>query len=128
MNDSSQKPVHFLQIWLYPDRLNVTPGYAEKSFAQTTPNRLHLIASKTGRNGSIPINQDADVYLGKLTSGTTLTQPLQSGRHAWVQVIQGTLTVNDSILNTGDAVAVNAEDTLTFTARTATDVLLFDLN
>ena len=69
------EPVHLLQIWLHPDHKNAKPGYAEKSFAQAEPGRLHLVASKTGRDGSIPINQDTDLYLGKLRGGRLRQAP-----------------------------------------------------
>ena len=69
MNDSPKEPVHLLQIWIMLDHQGVKPAYAEKSFAQAEPGRLHLVASKSGREGSIPINQDADLFLGKLKNG-----------------------------------------------------------
>ena len=69
INDSTTEPVHLLQIWIFPDKKGVKPGYAEKSFAKAELGRLHLIASKTGRDGSISINQDTSLYLGKLSAG-----------------------------------------------------------
>ena len=69
INDSTKEPVHLLQIWIMPDQKGVKPAYAEKSFANVESGRLHLIASKTGRDGSISIHQDADLLLGKLNEG-----------------------------------------------------------
>jgi redox-sensitive bicupin YhaK (pirin superfamily) len=73
VNESQSDPVHLLQIWIMPDHKNAKPAYAEKSFANAKPGQLHLITSKAGRDGSIPINQDADVYVGKLEPGKSLT-------------------------------------------------------
>jgi redox-sensitive bicupin YhaK (pirin superfamily) len=128
INDSKTEPVHLLQIWIFPDKKGVKPGYAEKSFAQAELGRLHLVASKTGRDGSIAINQDTNLYLGKLSEGDTVKQPIGTVRHAWVQLIKGELDVNGTKLQPGDAAAVGEVDSLVLTARQASDFLLFDLN
>lgn len=128
VNDSTTEPVHFLQIWIMPDHKNAKPGYAEKSFGKVESGKLHLITSKLGRDGSIAINQDVDLYLGKLRADETLRHHLEPERHAWVQVISGELKVNDAVLRAGDAVAVSDEDDVHVTATKAADFLLFDLN
>lgn len=128
VNDSATEPVHFLQIWITPDHKDAKPGYAEKSFAQVELNRLHLITSKTGDQGAIAINQDANLYLGKLETGHSLEQPLDEKRHAWVQVIRGALLANGTELKSGDAAAFSQVSSLKFEAREAADFLLFDLN
>jgi redox-sensitive bicupin YhaK (pirin superfamily) len=72
INDSPKEPVHLLQIWIMPDKKGATPAYAEKSFAKAETGQLHLVASKSGQDGSIPINQDANLFLGKLSDGKTV--------------------------------------------------------
>jgi redox-sensitive bicupin YhaK (pirin superfamily) len=128
VNDSRKEPVHFLQIWIMPDAKGAKPAYAEKSFAKAETGKLHLVASKAGRNGSIPINQDADLLLGKLTEGQTVNHKLAAGRNAWVQLIQGELDVNGTRITPGDAVAISKADALTLSATKPSDFLLFDLN
>jgi redox-sensitive bicupin YhaK (pirin superfamily) len=127
MNDSSREPVHLLQIWIVPDREKAKPGYAEKSFAHAKTGVLHLIASKSGREDSIPINQDADLFLGKLAAGQSLGHSIDAGRHAWLQVVQGDLELNGHRLAAGDAAAVSDVSTLAITAGGPSDFLLFDL-
>ncbi len=128
VNASSKEPVHLLQIWILPDRKGATPGYAEKSYAQAAPGKLHLVASKTGRDGSIAINQDAGLFVGKLAAGNALTYPIGPKRHAWLQLIKGGLEVNGTKLQPGDAAAVSAEASLAIAATEPSDFLLFDLN
>ncbi len=128
INESKTEPVHLLQIWLFPDHKNAKPAYAEKSFAKAETGQLHLVASKSGREGSIPINQDTDLWLGKLQKGDSLGHTLAAGRHAWLQVVQGQLKVNGTELASGDAVAVSETDKLAISATSTADFLLFDLN
>jgi redox-sensitive bicupin YhaK (pirin superfamily) len=128
VNESRREPVHFLQIWIMPDKKGAKPAYSEKSFARAETGRLHLVASKTGRDGSLPINQDADLLLGKLQEGQALTHTLASGRHAWVQLIQGELDANGTRLAPGDAIAISESGVLKITATKPSDFLLFDLN
>jgi len=127
-NHSSDEPVHFLQIWLLPDTKGVTPKYAERSYAQAEPGRLHLVASKGGRENSIPIHQDADVYLANLRQGDALPFTLRSGRHAWVQVAEGVVTLNRQRLGPGDGTAVSEEATLDLLAQAPAKLVVFDLS
>jgi len=119
-NPSPTEPVHLLQIWILPDRKGVKPTYAEKSFAQAAPGKLYLTASKSGRDSSIPINQDADVFVGKLGVGDKINHTLKPGHHAWLQVAEGEMELNGLPLKAGDGVSLSGE--------TAAQVLLFDLN
>ena len=121
-------PVHLLQIWIFPDRKSVKPSYAEKSFAKAERGKLHLVASKNGRDGSIPINQDTNLYLGKLDEGDTVKQPIGTSRHAWIQLVSGELEVNGTKLQPGDGAAASEVDSLVITSRKPSDFLLFDLN
>jgi redox-sensitive bicupin YhaK (pirin superfamily) len=127
-NPGKDQPVHLLQIWIVPDQKGVTPRYAEKSFKDAPTGKLNLVTSKTGRDGSIAIHQDADLWLAKLDAGQKVTHPLKSGRNAWVHVAEGEVSLNGKTLSGGDAAAVNAEAKLELTAGKPAQVLLFDLN
>ena len=107
---------------------NVGPAYAEKSFANVAMDRLHLIASKTGRDGSISIHQDADLFVGRMKSGGQLKHSLAEGRHAWVQLIEGELDLDGSVLKAGDAAAISQAAGVALSAAQASTFLLFDLN
>ena len=90
--------------------------------------QLHLITSKAGRDGSIAIHQDADLYLAKLDASQSLTHTLAPGRHAWLQVAEGEVTLHGQTLTGGDAVAVSDEGALELRGAKPSQVLLFDLN
>jgi redox-sensitive bicupin YhaK (pirin superfamily) len=127
-NPSPDEAVHLLQIWIEPDSKGVTPRYAEKSLANVAPGKLHLATSKGGRDGSIAIHQDADLWLGKLAGGDHVTHKLAKGRNAWLHVAEGEVLVNGKTLNGGDAAAVTGEEALDVRATKPAQVLLFDLN
>jgi len=127
-NPSEKAPVHFLQIWITPDRRGYPPAYAEKSSADTVPGRLNLVASRTGRDRSIRINQDADVWLAKFSAGEALAHELKPGRHAWVHVAQGAVELNGRKLSAGDGAAVTQDSPLRLAGAGNSQVLLFDLN
>ena len=120
--------MHLLQIWILPDRKGVKPAYAERSFARAAPGKFHLAASKSGRDGSIPINQDADVFVGKLGAGDKINHTLKPGRHAWLQVAEGRVKLNGLSLRAGDGAAVSDESKLVLEAAEPAQVILFDLN
>lgn len=128
-NYSPVEPVHLLQIWIKPERKGVKPEYAERSFGNGHANQgLTLVASRDGRNGSVSIHQDTDVWLVRLGAGTDAAHALKPGRHAWLQVAEGELTLNGQTLHAGDGVALNEEPTLTLSAKAPAQALLFDLN
>jgi len=127
-NPSGKDPVHLLQIWIMPDRKGAKPNYAEKNFTNAKTGRLNLVTSKTGRDGSIAINQDAELHLAKLSPGESVAHELRPGRHAWVHVAEGELTVNGQRLTGGDAVAIADEKQIALAASKNSQVLLFDLN
>jgi redox-sensitive bicupin YhaK (pirin superfamily) len=127
-NPSKDEAVHLLQIWIQPDRKGVAPRYAEKSLKDAATGALHLVASKTGRHDSISIHQDADLWLGKLETGQTIAHSLAGGRHAWIHVAEGEVTLNGETLSGGDAAAVSEESNLKLAAAKPSQVLLFDLN
>ncbi len=127
-NPAKDEAVHLLQIWIQPDAKGVAPRYAERSFKGAPDGRLHLVTSKTGRQGSIAIHQDADLWLAKLGAGGRVTHQLEDGRQAWVHVAEGELALNGKVLQGGDAVALTEQATLEFIATKPAQVLLFDLN
>jgi redox-sensitive bicupin YhaK (pirin superfamily) len=128
-NYSPIEPVHLLQIWLFPERKGVKPAYAERSLGNGSVKQgLTLVASRDGRDGSVSIHQDADLWLARLSGGVGATHTLKRGRHAWVQVAEGEVTLNGQTLRAGDGAALSEETALTLTANAAAQVLLFDLN
>ena len=127
VNPSGEDWVHLLQIWIVPERRGVLPRYEEKPLAGAASGILHLVASREGRNGSMAIHQDADLWLGKLQAGDRLHHPLAIDRHAWVHVAEGQLVLNGEALSAGDAAAVSEVEGLALTATAAAQVLIFDL-
>lgn len=127
-NYSPVDPVHLLQIWILPDRKGATPAYAQKSFAAVEKGKFHLVASKSGRAGSITINQDADIYLAKLEPGHQLSHSPSPGRHLWIHVATGAVTVDGESLQAGDALALSDQSNVELQASEPSQVLLFDLN
>jgi redox-sensitive bicupin YhaK (pirin superfamily) len=127
-NPSRSEATRLLQIWIVPDARGVKPRYAERNLAQAETGRLHLVASKTGRDGSMEIHQDADLLLARLDPGQSVRHSLGTGRHAWLHVAEGEVTLNDQKLSGGDAAAVSEETALEIAAAKPSQVLLFDLN
>ena len=127
-NPAPDEAVHLLQIWIQPDQRGVKPRYAEQSFASAASGRLHLVTSKTGRDGSIAIHQDADLWLAKLNAGDRVTHALAPGRHAWAHVAEGEVMLNGERLGPGDAAAIDETGVLELTGTRQAKVLLFDLN
>jgi len=127
-NPSDAAPVHFLQIWILPERTGLTPSYEQRRFP-TAEKRgmLRLIASNDGRDGSVVVFQDVDVFAAVLEPGEEVTHALQHGRHAWVQVVSGTAAIDGVALAPGDGAAVSDERAVTLHARESAEVLLFDL-
>ena len=126
-NPSKTEPLRLLQIWIEPDQKGVKPRYAEKNLAAATTGVWHLVASKAGHDGSISIHQDANLSLARLTAGQEVTYPLAVGRHAWVHVAEGEVTLDGTALVGGDAVAVSDQPSLKIVANKPAQVLLFDL-
>jgi redox-sensitive bicupin YhaK (pirin superfamily) len=125
-NPSETERVHLLQIWILPERGGVTPSYEERNFDDASKRgRLRLIASRDGRDGSVTIHQDASVYATVLSDGDSVEHALEPGRHAWVHVARGNVTLNGTPLAAGDGVAVDDEALLALAGDG--EVLLFDL-
>ena len=128
-NASKTDPVHFLQIWILPERDGIEPGYEQRSFpTEERRGRLRLVASRDGRDGSVTVHQDADLYGSVLGEGERVAHTLSPGRQAWVQVARGGVTVNGTRLEQGDGAAISAEEKLEIAGTAAgSEILLFDL-
>jgi redox-sensitive bicupin YhaK (pirin superfamily) len=127
-NHSQSEPVHFLQIWITPEREGLAPGYEQREFAEgERRGRLRLVASRGGRDDSVTLHQDAEVYAASLGVGEEVSHELRAGRRAWVQVIKGGLELNGVELRAGDGAAVSDETKLIIRAGEPSELLLFDL-
>lgn len=121
---------HLLQIWILPEKQNLTPEYEQKKFpAAEKQGKLKLVASRGGDDGSVHINQDVKLYASILENGEVVSLDLAGGRYAWVQSISGSLNVNGEVLHAGDGAAISDENVLKLQAlEDNTEFLLFDLN
>jgi redox-sensitive bicupin YhaK (pirin superfamily) len=127
-NHSKSDLVHFLQIWIRPDRIGVAPGYDQKAFPiEERKGQLRLIVSHDGRDGSIAINQDTDLYTTTLDAGQKVAHELAAERYGWVQVARGAVSLNGIELAAGDGAAVGGENRIEIDAREDSEILLFDL-
>jgi redox-sensitive bicupin YhaK (pirin superfamily) len=120
--------VHFLQIWLVPDTQGLKPAYGEKPVDREKARRgFELLASRDGRDGSMQIQQDVDLWLALLEIGERRELRLRPGRHAWVHVARGAVEVSAVPLGEGDGAAVSGAEVLTLAGRASAEVLVFDL-
>ena len=127
-NPSRTEPCHLLQIWILPNARNLTPGYEQKFFGdEERTGKLCLIASPNGAADSVTIHQDARVYAAQLELGSSVSHVLEAGRHAWIQVARGAVTLSGHELNQGDGAAVNGESQLQLSAQDSAEILVFDL-
>ena len=127
-NGSKENLVHFLQIWITPKKDGIKPSYEEKKFSnEEKKNRLRLIVSPEGKDGSLQIHQDASIYASILDEGKAVTFQFTKGRHGWVQVARGSVELNGTILNEGDGAAISEEQELELRAKKASEFLVFDL-
>jgi redox-sensitive bicupin YhaK (pirin superfamily) len=128
-NPSATEPVHLYQIWLLPKTKGITPSYEQKPFAaEEKAGKLRLVASPDGADGSLTIHQDARVYLTTLNAGDAVQHELTNGRHAWVQVLRGRVTVNGQPGEAGDGFAISDELRATFAGQEAAEIMLFDMD
>ena len=127
-NPSKTEPTRLIQIWIKPEAKDAKPRYAEKKFATADTGALHLVTSHTGRDDSMAIRQDADLWFGKLEPGQNVTYKLADDRHVFLHVAEGEIALNGRTLTGGDAAAVDHESALQISANKPSQVLLFDLN
>lgn len=127
-NHSKNEPVHFLQIWLLPEKEGLPPSYEQQNFSPAkTPGTLHLVAARDGRENSVTVHQDVDLYAAALKQGDRISHSLKPQRHAWVQVARGAIALNGLPLDTGDGAAISNETDVVIEGTTDAEILLFDL-
>ena len=127
-NPSAAEPVHFLQIWIIPERSGLPPGYEQREFPpDERRGLLRLVASPDGAQGSLTVHQDARVFIGSLRAGGKVTYAVAPGRGVWLQVARGIVAFNGTEMREGDGAAAEHETALALEADTDTEVLLFDL-
>jgi redox-sensitive bicupin YhaK (pirin superfamily) len=127
-NPSATEPVHLYQIWLEPEREGLEPSYEQREFPEPErKNRLRLVASPDGSDGSLTIRQDARLFLATLDGERSVTHQLSPGRHAWLQMLRGKVILNGVSLSAGDGAAVSQEPELAIRSDGASELLLFDL-
>jgi redox-sensitive bicupin YhaK (pirin superfamily) len=127
-NASTKDPVHLYQIWMFPDKTGYKPAYDQKTFtAEEKRGKLRLLASPDGRDGSVKIRQDNQLYAAVLGAKEAVRHELQPGRHAYVQVARGSVKLDGKQLDEGDGAAISAEKSLELTGVKEAEVLLFDL-
>ncbi|HVO13825.1 MAG TPA: pirin family protein [Alphaproteobacteria bacterium] len=127
-NASDKEPVHFLQIWILPEREGFEPGYEQRAFSEAEKRgKLRLVASRDGRDGSVTVHQDVALYATLLGAGDKVSYDLKPGRHAWVQVARGQVKLNGALLKEGDGAAIEKLDRIELEGATESETLLFDL-
>jgi quercetin 2,3-dioxygenase len=127
-NPSESEPVHLYQIWLFPERRGLAPSYDQRVFPEVErQGKLRVVASPDGRDGSLTIHQDAEIFLTTLDGGDEVTHKLAPGRHAWIQVLRGAVVLDDVPLSAGDGAAVSDQRFVTLKTAQSAEVMLFDL-
>jgi len=128
-NHSQDEELHLLQIWIYPEQIGLEPGYEQTRFPREEKlNRLRLVGSRDGREGSVTIHQDVDLYASILEAGNNLSLDLRNDRKVFVQLIDGNITVNGRELSAGDGVQLQDERALQISASSDAEFLVFDMN
>jgi quercetin 2,3-dioxygenase len=127
-NPSRSEPVHLYQIWLLPERNGLAPSYEQRSFSESERRgKLRIVASPDGQDGSLTIHQNARLYVSSLEAGENVVHVMSPGRHAWLQVLRGHVTVNGEPLSAGDGAAISEEERLLVRSKDNSEVMLFDL-
>jgi redox-sensitive bicupin YhaK (pirin superfamily) len=127
-NASKTELVHFLQIWILPSRNGIAPSYEQKTFADSEKrDRLRLVGSPDGADGSVTLHADVRLYATLLGAGARVEHTVSAGRHAWIQVVRGELRVGDTLLRAGDACSTSDPGVLSLVGVELTEVLVFDL-
>jgi hypothetical protein len=127
-NPSPEEPVHFYQIWLVPNVRGLEPSYQQREFDERQKlDRLRLVASPAGEDGSLSIHADAKIYLSRLTSGSEVGCDFEPGRHGWLQVLSGSVAINGNQLAASDGAAISDEAFVSIAASDDAEIMLFDL-
>jgi quercetin 2,3-dioxygenase len=127
-NHSKTEKLHLLQIWILPEKEGREPGYEQKSFTDSErKNRFRLVASREGDSGALSLGQDVRLFSGLVGAKSEILVEIDGQRHAWVQVVRGSIELNGHKLLAGDGAAVSGEKKLSFLGLEEGEVLLFDL-
>ena len=127
-NHSQTEELHLLQIWLFPEQKDLQPGYEQTLFAREDKlGQLRLIASRDGRDGSVTVHQNVDLYASILLPGTEIRHTMSESRKVYVQVIYGDLMVNGESVSAGDGVQIRDETEVTISSQTEAEFLVFDM-
>jgi len=127
-NASEKEPVHLYQIWMFPEKRGLKPTYDQKNFPETEKRgKLRLVVSPDGRDGSVKIRQNNELYAAVLGKGESVQHELKPERHAYVQVARGSVMLNGKELEEGDGAAISEEKSVNLTGVNESEVLLFDL-
>jgi redox-sensitive bicupin YhaK (pirin superfamily) len=128
-NHSPQSRVHFLQIWILPDRRGLEPAYEQITLDPASlRNRLARVVSQDGSDGSLRVHQDVSMHAGMLDVGASVSHDLAPGRHAWIQIARGSASIGETRLDEGDGAAISGESRIDLRAQSPCEVLLFDLS
>ncbi|MGZ9125240.1 MAG: pirin family protein [Candidatus Binatia bacterium] len=128
-NASQTEPVHFLQIWIMPNKTGLAPAYEQRPFPlDEQRNKWLLIGSEAGRDGSVTVHQNVEIWAARFASGAQASFRLKPSRRAWTHIARGAGTLNGTLLRAGDGAAVSQEELLEFTAVEDAEIILFDLN
>lgn len=126
-NPSDDEGARFLQIWIQPNVRGIAPSYEQKNFLDERNGNLRLVASPDGQQESVKLHQDVRIYASVLEAGQSITHAIDAGRHVWIQMVDGSLTANGTVLRAGDGAAISEETSLTITTEEPAHFLLFDL-
>lgn len=127
-NASDTEPVHFLQIWILPETAGLAPSYEQKAFPDGDKRgRLRLVGSRDGREGSVTIHRDVDLYAALLGKGETVGHEIPGGRKGWVQVAKGDIELDGQLLQSGDGAAIEGPAAITLAGSSDSEILLFDM-
>lgn len=128
-NASNTNPVHLLQIWIMPEKRGIKPSYEEKNFSsELKQGKLTLLGSQDGRDNSVTIHQDVNLYLGSLTKSDRLNYSIKNNRGIWLQVARGEVKLNEQLLQAGDGAAITNETEIAIAGNSSdSEFLLFDL-
>ena len=127
-NHSQEQELHLLQIWIYPEKKGLEPGYEQTRFAREDKlNRLRLVGSRDGRDGSVTIHQDVNLYASVLETGNEVTIELEQDRKVFVQIVAGEIVVNGRTLFAGDGAQIEGEESLQLSAVNEAEFLVFDM-
>jgi quercetin 2,3-dioxygenase len=127
-NHSVSEPVHLLQIWIIPDTQNLTPSYEQKAFSlDEKQGKLRLVASRDGRDGSVTVHQDVNMYVGLIGADERISYQATPDRSVWLHIAQGEVTIDDRVLTAGDAIAYTGGSQLHLSSTSNGEILVFDL-